>query len=346
MRILPFALALLIAPQAFGQLGGTRAFAFLDLPSTARISATGGNLIVVKDDDPGLAFQNPSLLNAQMHRQLTASSVIFPGKINFGYAGYAHDFEDQATGHLGMQYVAYGQFDETDVTGRVTGTAIASDFALLAGGSQQYEKYSYGANVKLLYSQLETYSAFGAAFDLAGTFHDTARLFTAALVVKNIGLQFKPYVKGKREPLPFEIQLGISKKMAKAPFRISIIAHNLQQFNLRYEDNLEEETSTLLVSDTTQQTKAEKHIFDKIARHFIVSSEIYLGKVITLRIGYNHLRRKELSLSTKGGLTGISFGVGLKIKMLRIDYGFAKYHLGGASNHFTVTANLNEFMHR
>ena len=43
------------------------------------------------------------------------------------------------------------------------------------------------------------------------------------------------------------------------------------------------------------------------------------------------------------GLSGISFGVGIKISKFSLSYGRSTYHLGGASNHLTVVTNLGDF---
>ncbi len=336
-----FTLVLFSCFVLHAQIGGDNVYEFVNLPPSARITASGGNLIVIKDDDLNLAMQNPSLLNPKMHKQFSVSSVIFPGKINYGYVTFAKDYENIATFHTSMQYIAYGKFQEADVTGQINGEFGASEFSATLGGGRQYEKYSYGANFKFIYSQLKDYSSVGMALDFAATFHDTAKLFTAALVIRNVGGQLKPYRSDHRENLPFEIQAGFSKKLGKAPFRINVTAHNLQTANIRYDDGSNDNVNILSV-DSTQQTEEKKYIFDKIMRHFIISTELYFGKVITVRLGYNHLRRQEMKVATKGGLTGVSFGFGVKVKKFRIDYGMAKHHLGGTSNHFSITTNLSK----
>lgn len=338
-----FCAGLLLAQSVFSQIGGNNVYEFINLPPSARVTASAGNLMVIKDDDPNQALQNPSLLNSSMHNQFSVSSVIFPGKINYGYVTFVKDYEDIATFHTSMQYIAYGKFQQADVTGQISGEFSAAEFSATLGAGRQYEKYSYGANLKFIYSQLKDYSSLGMALDLAATFDDTARNFTAALVLRNAGVQFKTYHPGNREDLPFEILLGFSKKLAKAPFRINIIAHNLQKADIRYDDGSDQNINILAV-DSTEQPKEKKYIFDKIMRHFLVSTEIYFGKSFSLRAGYNHMRRQEMKVTTKGGLTGFSFGFGVKVKKFRIDYGLAKYHLSGASNHFTITTNLNQFM--
>ena len=55
--------------------------------------------------------------------------------------------------------------------------------------------------------------------------------------------------------------------------------------------------------------------FDNFFRHFVFNGEFLFGKTesFRLRLGYNHLRRKELSLENQFSLSGFSFGVGFKV---------------------------------
>ena len=71
------------AHSAAAQIGGLNTYEFLNLSPSARVSALGGNLITVRDDDANLALANPSLLNESMHQQLAFSH-------SFHVAGISH----------------------------------------------------------------------------------------------------------------------------------------------------------------------------------------------------------------------------------------------------------------
>jgi hypothetical protein len=161
------------------------------------------------------------------------------------------------------------------------------------------------------------------------------------LLIKNIGFQFKPYIEGNRDPLPFEVQLGFSKRLKHVPFRIGVLAHNLQRFNMRYEDNARQ---NVVFGDTIAGEKKSAVFFDNLARHFILNGEFYFGKVVTLAFGYNHHRRREMAVESKKGLAGFSVGLGVNIKMFSFWYARGRYHIAGASNHFTVAVDINRFM--
>ena len=85
-------------------------------------------------------------------------------------------------------------------------------------------------------------------------------------------------------------------------------------------------------------------VIDQIFRHFIFGVEVDIAKPISIRLGYNHQMRQELSLPSKKGISGITVGTGIHIKQFSIDYGFAKYHSAANIHHLGITVNLDEFL--
>ena len=61
-----------------------------------------------------------------------------------------------------------------------------------------------------------------------------------------------------------------------------------------------------------------------------------------LRIGYNHQRRRELSVVNLRSLSGFSGGVGINLKAFILDYGFAVYHQAGSSKHLGLRIELDK----
>ena len=328
----------------FCQVGGNNTYEFLNLVSSAKVAALGGEVISIKDDDLNLAWHNPSLLNSEMHNHLTLSFVDYFSDINYGSVIYSRTYEKYGSFSAGMQYLHYGTFKEADETGNILGEFTADDYTLNLGWGRGIDSmFSIGANLKMIYSSyyLYEYNSFGIAFDLAGTYHNAKRQLTCAVVIKNTGVQIKAYRKKNREPLPFEIQLGVSKRLKHAPFRLSVIARNLEKWDLTYTDpNNSPSTFDPL---TGEEIKQKKKIGDKIMRHFVFGGEFLLTKNFNIRFGYNYKRRKELQVATKRALTGFSWGVGLKVSKFHISYGRASYHLVRGTNHFTITTNLSEF---
>jgi hypothetical protein len=310
------------------------------LVNSAREAAVGGNLLCVKDGDLNLAIKNPSLLDSSMNNQLALSYVNYFTDINYGYIAYSKTIPKYGSFDVGMQYINYGTFALTDETGLQTGEFSAGDYALTIGWGRAIKYgFSVGANLKNIYSHIESYGAYGIAADLAGTYYSQKYLFTAALLVKNIGIQVKPYVQGSRDPLPFEIQLGISKRLAHMPFRISIIAEHLEKFDLSFVDP-NEAAIDIMTGETTDNSIG---LGTKIMQHFVIGGEFLPSKNLFLRFGYNFRRRDELGIDAKMGFVGFSWGLGLKISKFQFNYAMATYHLGGTTNTLTITTNLSDF---
>lgn len=324
------------------QIGGYGIYKFMNLPPSSRTAALGGNLISVKDNDLSLAIQNPSLLNAEMSNRLSFSYIDYLSDINFGSFAYARQLDSLYTGIIGIQYINYGSFIAADVSGNQMGTFSGGDYNLFTGVSRDMGKFSVGSQLKLILSNLAGYHSFGAAIDLSATYVDTSKGLTMAVIFKNIGYQFKPYME-TRENLPFEIQTGISIKPKHMPLRISIIAHDLQRWNFRY---LNTNQATKIDFATGEEIITKMPFSEEIARHFIFGGELLITKNFNLRFGYNHQRRKEMTIEDRRGFVGFSYGVGFRISKFNVSYGRSSFSLAGASNTFTIQTSLGEFFRK
>ncbi len=347
-KVLLFLAFLFCSNYSWGQIGGDNVYEFLNFSSAARITGLGGNLITIKDDDVSLAQANPALLNSSMHQAISFNHNFHLAGIQHGFVNYGHEIKAwKINVHGGIQYTSYGDFVGTNEFGNVTGNFKASEYAITMGASHQlYENLSIGANVKVISSQLEAYHSVGIATDLAAFYQDSSKSFSATLVVRNLGTQLSTYEEGRQESLPLDLQFGISKKLKYLPFRFSIIAHNLQRWNILYDDPNQEETTLLFGDDQSNSERSNTSIFfDNLFRHFIFNGEFLFGKTenFRLRVGYNHFRRKELSVENFRSLSGFSLGLGFKINRFRIDYGRSFYHIAGGVNHFSISTNLQSF---
>jgi len=329
------------------QTGGRHVYEFLSLPVSSRVSGLGEKLISVADQDVNLAGANPAVLNELMHQQLSVNHRFFFSGIQHGNFAYANKlpFKDMMI-HGGIQYIRYGEFIAADFFGNREGTFTANETALNIGVSKLVnERIRVGLNTKLIQSRFESYQSFGLGFDLGVMYSNPEKKSTAGLVFKNIGLQFNNYA-DERESIPFDIQLGYSKRLAHLPFRYSITAHQLHRWNLIYDDPDGEQNSINFGDEDTESRFSV--ITDNIFRHLIFSGEFLLGKSenIQLRFAYNHLRRKELAVSNYIGNGGFSVGAGIKFGKFKLDYAYSMYHLAGGSSHVGLAWNMDAFMKR
>lgn len=323
---------------AKAQIGGQHIYEFLEVSPSARITALGGLQIALADDDIAMGYQNPALYDSLMHKKIQLGHQLYFAGISNGYLATAFQLKPKLVVSAGLQYITYGQFQQTDVAGNNLGEFSGSEFALNAGASYKIKpKLKVGANLKLVGSYLYQYQSYGTAVDVGIAYTDTAKNFTAGFVIKNVGVQLVKYNE-IREPLPFDLQIGFSKRLKHVPFRFGITLHHLHQWNIRYDDPALEEDTPFLNPD--EEPKEKNYFLDKLFRHVNFNGEFYLGKVINLRFGYNHLKRGELQQSQLPWLTGFSGGVGIELKRLSISYGKAFFSNPASTNHFTFEYQL------
>jgi len=335
-------LIIILSSNSFGQIGGNSTYEFLNFTSSARIAAMGGDFLAINDNDIMLAASNPSIINSEMHNMLGVAYTDYFSDVNHGLATYARSFNKIGSFAASMQYMSYGKFDYAEVTGERSGQFYAGETALNIGWGRQLDSlFSIGANLKFIYSSLESYSSYGMAVDVAGSYNSRDKTFTVSLIGKNIGRQLKAYEGGNIEPLPFELQLGLSKRLKHLPFRFSVLYNNIQKWDLRYEDPQDIQTDP--ITGEVQEESGIAEFADNFMRHLVFGGELVIAKVLSLRAGFNYQRRQEMKVTAKPGMVGYSWGIGLKVYKFHIEYARSTYHLNGSPNYFTLTANLNEF---
>lgn len=331
----------------FSQIGGKYTYQFLTVPTNSRIAAMGGNNVSHYDNDINFAYSNPGLLRMEMADKIMLNYINYVSDINFGNVSYVRNFDNVGIFAAGIQYSNYGKFLHTDEVGTILGDFVPAEYAISVSHARPInseEKWNVGATFKLIISDFWEYSSFGVALDAGISYIDTASNFSAGLVVKNLGSQIKPYTKGNYEPLPADIQIGITKRFAHAPFRFSLTAQDLLNWNLSHKSVFTQETLQL------NETEPKETFFDKVGdvgdeilRHFILGVEFIPHKNFYVALGYNFKRRAEMKLPNRPKLVGMSIGFGLQLSKFNISYGIASYHAAGASNHFSVGINLSSF---
>ncbi len=334
---------ILLGFHSVGQTGGNNAFPFLDLTYNARQMGLANDYISVMDKDINIGVANPSMLNAEMHKNLSVNQALIPGGINVGMASYGFGLKDIGTMSGFVKYVSYGEFDRTSVNGTSEGTF--SPFEMIAGagiGRQINKRLSVGGNLYMIHSQLETYTAFGAGIDLSGTFYNEEKQFVVTALVKNAGLQFSNYTENStKAPLPAEFQLSTSYKLPHAPFRVALLAHHLNKWDLTYNDPTLAPTVDPLSGDTIPVPRAG--FGEKLARHFTYQVETIVSKNIHFRLGFDYHRRREIALAQRPGVAGLSLGIGLYFSKFSIDYGFLINSRAGYNNMITLSTNLGKW---
>jgi len=322
----------------FSQIGGEGVYRFLDLTNSARVAALGGTQIAFTDNDLDLTFYNPSLLSDSMRNQLSINYVSYIAGIGVGYAAFAPNLRGPNSFAVGIHYVNYGTFDGASESGQLTGSFGAAEYSLNIFYSRIITPHlRVGINLKPIISSFESYNSFGLAADLGITYTAKDGLSATSLVLKNLGSQITTYYEnGDHENLPWDLQLGFSKKLAHAPLRLFVTTNHLTKWNLSYLNR---------PGDESQPIESSEGFTSLLMRHFVLGAEILPEQHVTLRLGYNYQRQKELSITNRPGLVGFSAGVGVKIAKVNINYGIASYHLAATVHYFSLAANLSQFIH-
>jgi hypothetical protein len=329
---------------AFSQIGGRHTYEFLNLTSSPRVAALGGKLISHPGADLSLVYYNPAVLDSTMFNNISVNYVNYFAGVNFGYVSYCHPFKKYAVAY-GMQYINYGTFTKADPSGIISGNFYASDYALNIAVSRKIDSlFTVGVDIRPILSTYENYTSYGLSTDLGIIYKNPAKNYQVALVIRNLGTQFKAYNENY-ESLPFEIQLGYTQQLKYAPFNISITAQHLETWDMSVNEIENTDTQTADLNTSNKKRGIEK-FSDQLMRHLIFGVEFVPFKNFYLRVGYNYQRRQEMKISTRAAMVGFSWGFGLSISRFQINYGRATYHLAGASDHLSISTNLSTFYHR
>ena len=337
-----FFIVLLLPVYVIAQTGGGGVFPFLNNNASARIAALGGNMLAIDDNDISIAVMNPSLISSEMNNTITMNYTDFYSDIKSGFAAYSHTYDKAGSFVMGMQFVNYGNFIATNDNGDQLGSFGAGEYAASLGWGRRLDStFSIGANLKFVYSSFDIYNSYGIVADVATTYH-SGNHTNISLLVRGIGRELKSYESGYEKTIPMEIQLGISRKLEHLPLRYNILLHDLQRWNLRYDDPSKTNADPL----TGEPVKQDKfmNILDEGLRHIIFGVELMPVNHFVLRMGYNPQLRKEMKLDTKASTVGFSWGFGIRIKKISIDYARSTWHLNGSPNYFTISANLSDFL--
>jgi hypothetical protein len=345
LKYTALSLLLSVSGMAYSQVtGGQYAFENMRMSNSPLVSALGGFSVANPQDDISLAMQNPALMRPGLHNQLELNYNNFYAGISISNLAYGYDVPKLKTSFcFGLQYINYGTFDNTDPSGNQNGTFRADDYMVSIGASRKYlDHWRYGAALKWAHGDHYNASGSAAALEVGINYYDTATLWDIGATAKNMGVMVKKYdANMPSEPIPFDLQLGVSKRFKHMPLRLFATLHHLYEWDVRYSDpaNLIG-TNALGQTDTTKDNGS--HFGDKLFRHVILGGEITLAKKLTITVSYNDLQRKEIALTTQRGMAGFAFGLGLHLNKFQLHYGRTYYHISGPVNELGLTLALNK----
>lgn len=328
MNIKIFSLLLAVLPATALAQEYASAFNTLRLPASSHAAALGGQNVTLIEDEPTAGWYNPALnanvsdLSAGLDFMTYAAGSTWMG------AHFVKAFGERHTMAVGVQYMNYGKMDETDEAGNTLGQFSAKDIVIGAGYSYLLsDRWTGGANLKMMVSNLADYTALAAAVDVGVNYYDDENDLSVSASLQNIGTQLKAYYDGQRTHLPFTLALGFSKGMAHLPVRFHVTMTDVTRWKSSY----------YVLPENKDKDKSDKVGFGKIAlNHFVLGLDILPTDYLYLSVGYNFRRAYELKASGSSHLAGLSAGAGVNVKHFKFGVSYAKYHQ--ASN--SIMANV------
>lgn len=308
---------------------GDEVFGFLRYPTSSRANALGGHTVSLIERDPSLIFHNPGLLGGEMDGMVNLNYMNYISDINIGSASFTKARGERGAWGIGASFISYGSFKKTSVNNDQEGTFSAKDINLTALYAHDLsERWRGGIAIKFLYSSFERYSAFGLCADVGLSYYNSDKGFSFGFALKNMGAQLKSYNE-ERQKLPWDIQMGVSKKMENAPIRISVTAMYLNKWEIDYIDkvNLERKNT----------------FFKTLTRHLVFGVDYVPSENFWLGIGFNPKTNQDMSLETGNKLGGFSFGGGVRIHKFDVSASVARYHPSATSLMVSISTTLDDF---
>ena len=310
---------------------GSGVFHFLNLPASSRLNALGGENVSISDDDISMAFINPALLTAHTDKVLQLNYAYYLAGTMFGSAMYGHNYRDNYFG-AAVHYLDYGKMSYADENGNLLGTTFtAKDICVnLMYARQLGPLFRVGATLKPIFSVYEQYTSFAMGADIGGHFQTADSTFQMGLALRNVGWQLKSFYEedfGQHtEMLPLNLELGLSYRLAHAPLRFSLTAHNLQCWD---------------IAPANEEVKW----YDMLFRHTIWAVDIVpKSNKFYLTFSYNHRRQAEMNLTDVRSLAGFAFGAGIKIYKFRLGFAMSQYTKSNFTYQVSLSTDINSFL--
>ena len=328
MNIKIFSLLLAVLPATALAQEYASAFNTLRLPASSHAAALGGQNVTLIEDEPTAGWYNPALYANVSDFSAGLDFMTYAAGSTWMGAHFVKAFGERHTMAVGAQYMNYGKMDETDEAGNTLGQFSAKDIVIGAGYSYLLsDRWTGGANLKMMVSNLADYTALAAAIDVGVNYYDDENDLSVSASLQNIGTQLKAYHDGQRTHLPFTLALGFSKGMAHLPVRFHITMTDVTRWKSSY----------YVLPENKDKDKSDKVGFGKKAlNHFVLGLDILPTDYLYLSVGYNFRRAYELKASGSSHLAGLSAGAGVNVKHFKFGVSYAKYHQ--ASN--SIMANV------
>lgn len=294
-----------LATTALSAQESQTAYNFLRLPVSAHAAAVGGDNVTIVEDDAALMFSNPALLSSVSDKTIGLNVMTYMAGATTASATFNRTVGERASWAVSGQYMNYGKMRHTDANNNQLGEFSARDIGVAGYFSYMLnDRFAGGITAKFLTSHIGDYNSIGAGIDLGLNYYDPEHDWSLSIVAKNLGGQLKAY-DDEYDPMPIDIQIGASKRLAHTPLRVSATLVDLTNWNYRF------------------------------FNHLVLGVDASISQNFWLGLGYNFRRADEMEINTTEGgsthLAGFSVGAGLSLNRFKVNLAYGKYHVSSSS---------------
>ncbi|MFT5144632.1 MAG: hypothetical protein ACI80V_000630 [Rhodothermales bacterium] len=314
-----FLLVLSLGSPAAAQPIDATVFSVTTLDPTARGAALGGAAAALPSAGILAFLENPAHLTPDVHNEFGISLLNHVSSLKTGTFAFGRNYESAGSFGVAVRFLGWGDLTRADASGQELGTFSAGEFAMSLGGSRPLTALSrYGASIHWLRSGIDGQSANALALDLGVFRYNPDQRLGLSASIHQLGFVASS-IGQTDDKLPLDVRLGVSKRLRHLPLLVSVTAWDLTDFSS------DSETDTVL---------------DNLLYHLKLGGEFQFSDSFQVRFGYDHRRHAALKTKTRLDLAGASFGLGIKVKRVVVDYAFSSWSSQGGLHRFTVSTKI------
>ncbi|MCD6377009.1 MAG: PorV/PorQ family protein [Caldisericaceae bacterium] len=278
---------------------GTTGYVFLEIPTSARVSAMGETSVALTDAGAASLLTNPSLLAfSEYGWNLYASSANYLADIKHQTAAIGFRLGTATFAGLSLNFMDFGKMTHTinadpenpGGSYLILGDYTADAYALGLSFSRKLTQFfAFGLKAKYVRERIDTYSSDNVLLDMGMVYQTRFRTFRLGGYIQNFGIDAK-YI-GDSFKMPMIFRLGCAMELFG---------------NQKTADRLTIAVDALHPSDFSERLH--------------IGSELLLRKVLLLRAGYK-FNYDEEGLTAGAGLRWAWQQYGFSLDMGYTDFG-------------------------
>jgi hypothetical protein len=284
---------------------GTSAFPFLKINVGARSCGMAGAFTGLADDESAL-YYNPSGIAFLEGKRFIFEYHNYFADLQSGFVGFVRPiWRDKMLG-ISIDYLNYGEFIKTDLSGNNLGTFGGSDVMLSTSLAMMHGNYiAYGGSLKFIYEKLDRFSATGVAVDLSAKYQSDRARYSAGIMIQNIGFQLSA-LGTEKDKLPLTVRVGGAVKPRGLPLRVA--------------------ADVIVPVDN--------------GIDFAIGTEYFALKPLYVRIGWNSYGSNYRIEGSDDKWAGLGVGFGFDYRRMQISYAYTPAADLGESHRITVSGGF------